>query len=38
MFVFFFVELFDNTGTLIGVAHRAGLLNPDGKLPRVTGR
>lgn len=34
VFVFFFVDLFDNTGTLIGVAHRAGLLDRDGRLPR----
>ena len=27
VFVFLFVDLFDNTGTLIGVAHRAGLLD-----------
>ena len=33
--VFLFVDLFDNTGTLVGVAHRAGLLGPDGKLPRI---
>ena len=32
---FFLVELFDATGTLIGVAHRAGLLDADGKLPRL---
>lgn len=32
---FLFVELFDNTGTLIGVAHRANLIDADGKLPRV---
>jgi adenine/guanine/hypoxanthine permease len=32
---FFLVELFDATGTLIGVAHRAGLLDVDGKLPRL---
>lgn len=32
---FFLVEVFDATGTLIGVAHRAGLLDKDGKLPRV---
>lgn len=32
---FFLVEVFDATGTLIGVAHRAGLLDRDGKLPRV---
>jgi len=35
VFVFLFVDLFDNTGTLVGVAHRAGLLGPDGKLPRI---
>lgn len=32
---FFLVELFDATGTLIGVAHRAGLLDAGGKLPRL---
>ena len=32
---FFFVDLFDSTGTLIGVAHQAGLLQPDGSLPRL---
>lgn len=32
---FFIVELFDASGTLIGVAHRAGLLDKDGKLPRL---
>ncbi|MGD9743785.1 MAG: NCS2 family permease [Dongiaceae bacterium] len=35
IFAFLFVDLFDNTGTLIGVAHRAGLLDKDGKLPRI---
>ncbi|KMN81822.1 AGZA family xanthine/uracil permease-like MFS transporter [Chromobacterium alkanivorans] len=34
IFVFFFVDLFDTTGTLVGVSHRAGLLK-DGKLPRL---
>ena len=34
IFVLFFVDLFDSTGVLIGVAGRAGLL-VDGKLPRV---
>jgi AGZA family xanthine/uracil permease-like MFS transporter len=29
------VDLFDNAGTLIGVAHRAGLLDKDGNLPRM---
>ncbi len=32
---FFMVELFDASGTLVGVAHRAGLLDKDGKLPRL---
>jgi len=36
VFTFFFVDVFDNTGTLVGVAHKAGLLNPDGTLPRAT--
>src|SRR5437868_5299106 len=35
VFVFLFVDLFDNTGTLVGVAHRAGLLDRDGRLPRI---
>jgi AGZA family xanthine/uracil permease-like MFS transporter len=35
VFVFLLVDLFDNTGTLIGVAHRAGLLDPEGRLPRA---
>ncbi len=34
VFVFFLVDLFDSTGTLVGVSHRAGLLQ-DGKLPRL---
>src|SRR5690606_37167793 len=35
VFTFFFVDVFDNTGTLVGLAHKAGLVGPDGKLPRV---
>jgi len=35
VFAFFFVDLFDSTGTLIGVAHRAGLIAPDGTIPRL---
>ena len=35
IFVFLFVDLFDNTGTLIGVAHRGGFLDKEGKLPRI---
>lgn len=32
---FFMVELFDASGTLIGVCYRAGLLDGEGKLPRL---
>lgn len=35
VFTFFLVDLFDNTGTLIGVLHRAGLLTKEGRLPRI---
>jgi adenine/guanine/hypoxanthine permease len=35
IFVFFFVDLFDNVGTLIGVCEGGGFLR-DGKLPRAS--
>lgn len=35
VFTFFFVDFFDTTGTLVGVAHRAGMLDKDGRLPRL---
>lgn len=35
VFVFLFVDLFDNTGTLVGVAYRAGLIGADGHIPRL---
>ena len=35
VFAFLFVDLFDTVGTVIGVADKAGLLDKDGKLPRV---
>jgi AGZA family xanthine/uracil permease-like MFS transporter len=35
MFVFFFVDLFDNVGTLVGVCEEGGFLR-DGKLPRAS--
>jgi AGZA family xanthine/uracil permease-like MFS transporter len=35
VFAFFFVDLFDTTGTLVGVTQKAGLLDKNGKLPRV---
>ena len=35
IFAFLFVDLFDTSGTLIAVAQRGGLLNAQGKLPRL---
>jgi AGZA family xanthine/uracil permease-like MFS transporter len=35
VFAFLFVDLFDNAGTLIGLAHRSGLLDSSGRLPRL---
>ncbi|MCH1917865.1 NCS2 family permease [Shewanella sp. A3A] len=35
VFAFLFVDLFDTSGTLVAVAHRAGLLEQDGRLPRL---
>ncbi len=35
IFAFLFVDLFDTSGTLIGAAHKGGLLDKDGKLPRL---
>ena len=37
MFAFFFMDLFDTLGTLIGVSIKAGFLDRDGRLPRITG-
>lgn len=34
-FSFLYVDLFDTVGTVVGVADKAGLLDKDGKLPRV---
>ena len=33
LFVFLFVDLFDNIGTLVAVTKRAGLMDPDGRIP-----
>jgi AGZA family xanthine/uracil permease-like MFS transporter len=33
--VLMFVDLFDRAGMLVGVSQRAGLMTPDGKLPRL---
>jgi adenine/guanine/hypoxanthine permease len=35
IFVFFFVDLFDNLGTLVAVAKRAGLIAADHSIPRL---
>jgi adenine/guanine/hypoxanthine permease len=35
VFVFFFVDLFDNLGTLMAVAKRAGLIAADHNIPRL---
>ncbi|TPG47234.1 NCS2 family permease [Roseomonas nepalensis] len=32
---FFMVDLLDNAGTLIATTHRAGLMRPDGSVPRL---
>ena len=37
VFAFLFVDLFDNTGTLIALAHRGGFMRPDGTVPRLRG-
>ena len=35
VFVFFFVDLFDNLGTLVAVTKSAGLIEPDHTIPRL---
>ena len=35
IFVFLFVDLFDNIGTLVAVTERAGLIEQDGTIPRL---
>lgn len=35
LFVFLFVDLFDNLGTLVAVTKRAGLIAPDGTIPNL---
>ncbi len=35
VFTFFLVDLLDNAGTLIATTHRAGLMRPDGSVPRL---
>src|SRR5579862_8608612 len=35
IFVFLFVDMFDNIGTLVAVTQRAGLVDKDGSVPRL---
>jgi AGZA family xanthine/uracil permease-like MFS transporter len=35
VFVFLFVDMFDNVGTLVAVTKRAGLVDKDGTIPRL---
>jgi AGZA family xanthine/uracil permease-like MFS transporter len=35
VFVFLFVDLFDNVGTLVGVGKHAGLFDADNRIPRI---
>lgn len=35
IFVFLFVDLFDNIGTLVAVTKRAGLIDENGKIPKL---
>jgi adenine/guanine/hypoxanthine permease len=35
IFVFLFVDLFDNVGTMVAVTKRAGLVDRDGTIPRL---
>lgn len=35
LFVFLFVDLFDNIGTLVAVTKRAGLIDANGRIPRL---
>ena len=36
VFVFLFVDMFDNIGSLMGLGQQAGYLTPDGRMPRLT--
>jgi AGZA family xanthine/uracil permease-like MFS transporter len=35
LFTFLFVDMFDTVGTLVGVSDKAGMLDKDGRIPRV---
>lgn len=35
VFTFLFIDMFDTIGTLVGVATKANMMKPDGKIPRI---
>ncbi len=35
VFVFLFVDMFDTIGSLVGLGRQAGMMAPDGRLPRI---
>lgn len=35
IFTFLFMDFFDTAGTLVGLSHRAGILDKDGKIPKA---
>ena len=35
VFTFLFVDMFDTIGTLVGVATKANMMQPDGKIPKI---
>jgi AGZA family xanthine/uracil permease-like MFS transporter len=35
VFIFFFLDLFDSVGSMVGVAQQAGLIDKEGKLPKA---
>ncbi len=35
VFTFLFIDMFDTIGTLVGVATKANMITPDGKIPRI---
>lgn len=37
VFAFLFVDIFDTIGTLVGVSTKAGMLDEEGKLPKIKG-
>lgn len=36
VFIFFFVDLFDTAGTLVGLSEKAGFVDDEGRLPRAS--